>query len=107
MLQTKVWRNGKFIEIDETTEFFIGTCGSGKSVFGENAKLFKINKNSLVFKTESGSLVKTEVDALNTIGKARKEDYFVSLGAKDYNDTNVIKKRVSFWNSNKGVFEYK
>ena len=96
MTNVKVWNNGEWITINKEMEFFIGRCSSGRTIFGENANLFKINKNSLVFKTESGSLVKTDIDSLCTIGKAKKAGYFISIRSKDYEDTNVIKAKVSF-----------
>lgn len=107
MTNVKVWNNNEWITINKEMKFFIGRCGSGRTVFGENANLFKINKNNLVFKTESGSLVKTEVDSLHTIGKAKKEGYFVSIGGRDYEDTSIIKNKISYWNDKKATFEYK
>ena len=102
-----IWTNGKWEKINNQMDFFVGRSGSGHTVFGENARLFKVNKNSLVFKTESGSLVKTERESLNTIGKARKEDYFVSMGKRNYEDKNIIRETVSYWNEKKVTFEYK
>lgn len=102
-----VWRNGSWETINNEMDFFVGHCGSGHTVFGENAKLVKVLKNSLVFETESGTIVKTEVDSLNTIGKARREGYFVSIGKRDYEDANIIKTKVSYWNGKKLAFEYK
>ena len=103
-MKIKIWNNGEWKMIDDGMGFFVGRCGSGQSVFGENARLFKVNKNSLVFKTERGSLIKTKRDSLNTIGKAKKEGYFVSIGSRE---DGYIKERISYWNEKKCAFEYK
>lgn len=60
------------------------SIGSGRTVFGEHAKLVKILKNHLVFETESKTKIKTKIDNLNqTVGKAKEFGYFVSLGRRD------------------------
>lgn len=107
MKTINVWRNGNWETINNEMDFFVGRCGSGHTVFGENAKLVKVLKNSLVFETESGSMVKTKIDSLNTIGKARREGYFVSVGKRDYSDTNIINSKVTFWNKKTLEFDSK
>ncbi len=107
MLNIAIWNNGELKEITSEMDYFVGKCGGGRTVFGENAKLVRITKQHLVFKTESGSIVKTEIDTLNTVGKARKERYFVSIGKRDYESKNIIRSMVSYWNDKKLVMEYK
>lgn len=102
----RVWKNGKWIEIDSNTEFYVGRCSSGHTVFGEKAKLHKILEKHLVFKTESGSLVKTTIDTLSTVGKAKNEGYWVGLSDRT-NLPNYINEKVKYWNSKKLCFEYK
>ena len=107
MLKITIWNNGGLKEITSEMDYFVGSCGNGRTVFGENAKLVRTTKQHLVFETESGSIVKTEIDALNTVGKARKAGYFVSIGKRDYESKYVIQSIVSYWNAKKSVMEYK
>lgn len=87
---------------------FIGHCGSGISVFGENGKVTKITSRYIYCTSESGSIVKYDVEKQNTIGKWRKNFYFINLNCtRDYNDKNVCKMRPSVWNSEKCELEYK
>ena len=102
----KVWHCGRFVEIDENTELFVGRCSSGRTVFGERAHFVKATKVNLVFETESGAIVKTELDTLNTVGKAKKAHYWVGLGDRS-NDKDVYHERVSYWNEKKCCFETK
>lgn len=107
MLKITIWNDGALKEITSEMDYFVGSCGNGRTVFGENAKLVRTTKQHLVFETESGSIVKTEIDALNTVGKARKAGYFVSIGKRDYESKYVIQSIVSYWNAKKSVMEYK
>ncbi len=76
----KVWSCGKFENIEIGQKVFVGHAGSGHSVFGEYATLAKTTKQHLVFKTESGTTIKTSIDNLHqVIGKAGKQGNFVSL----------------------------
>ena len=100
-----LFRFGKMYELDETTELFVGKCGSGHTVFGERAHFTKATKQHLVFTTESGAIVKTDM-YMNTIGKAAKEDYWVGFGDRT-NDENVIHQNVRYWNHKKLCFENK
>lgn len=101
----KIWKETKWIEVNENEVFFVGRCGSGHTVFGERAYFTRATKQHLIFTTESGSIVKTN-DSLNTIGKANKEGYFVSIGDRTDNE-NIIHERVKYWNDKKICFEYK
>lgn len=105
-MKAKIWHNGKFIIIDDEMDFYVGRCAGGHTVFGEKAKFHKILANHLVFKTESGSLVKTKIDSLRTVGKADNAGYWVGIGDRT-NDPNYINDRVKFWNDKKLCFEYK
>lgn len=90
---TYVWGDWKEIKIGD--EVFVGTCGSGRTLFGEHAKLVKILKNHLVFETESKTKVKSKINNLNqTVGKANEFGYFVSLGRKD--ESTFIERKIRF-----------
>ena len=109
MMTTIIFRhtfNGpEFITLTENDTVFVARCGSGRTVFGERAHLSKILKNHLVFTTESGAQVKTNLDGW-TVGKAENAGYFVAL--RDMTDEeNVIHSKVSYWNSKKCCMEYK
>lgn len=106
MMKLRVWKLGEFIEIDENTEFYVGRCGSGHTVFGERAKLHKVLAKHLVFITESGALVKTTIDTMSTVGKAKANDYWVGLGDRTDNP-NYIYQPVHYWNEKKLCMEYK
>lgn len=106
MLKLRVFKLGEWVEINSDMDFYVGTCGSGHTVFGEKAKLFKVLKNHLVFKTESGTLVKTTKDTMSTVGKADKNGYWVGLGDRT-GMPNYINQRVHYWNEKKLCMEYK
>ena len=101
----KVWNAGQWIEVNIGDRFFVGTCGSGHTVFGENATLVKANTH-LVFQTDSGTIVKTKIDNLNDeVGKAKANNYFVSVGERK--EDQYLKQAVCFWNAKKACFETK
>ena len=76
----KVWNCGKFEDIEIGQKVFVGHCGSGRTVFGEYAILERTTTKHLVFKTESGATIKTDIENIHTvIGKAGKHGNFVSL----------------------------
>ena len=76
----KVWNCGKFEDIEIGQKVFVGHCGSGRTVFGEYAILERTTTKHLVFKTESGATIKTDIENLNkVIGKAGKQGNWVSL----------------------------
>ena len=75
----KVWNRGKLIEMEIGQNVFVGRCGSMHTVFGEYAKLERTTKQHLVFKTESGGIIKTAIDNLYKVaGKAGQQDWWVS-----------------------------
>ena len=87
---------------------FIGHCGSGITVFGENGKVTKITEKYIYCTSESGSVLRYDIQKKDTIGKWRNNYYFISLNSKrDYNDKNVCKQAPSVWNSEKCRLEYK
>lgn len=87
---------------------FIGRCGSFHSVFGENGKVTKITDKYIYCTSESGSVVKYDVHKNNTVGKWRKNFYFININCtRNYNDENVVKNRPSIWNDKKLCLEYK
>ena len=76
----KVWKCGKFEDIEIGQKVFVGHCGSGRTVFGEYATLERTTTKHLVFKTESGATIKTDIENIHkVIGKAGKQGNFVSL----------------------------
>ena len=98
--------NEEVVEIG--TDCFIGYCGSGRSVFGENGKVTRITDKYIYCTSESGSVLKYDIQKQDTIGKWRKEFYFINLNyTRDYNDENVCKMRPSIWNDKKLELEYK
>ena len=81
----QIWMMNEEIEIKEEQRVFIGTefnsktsKGGGKT-YGEHAILKKATKQHLVFLTESGGIIKTKKDSLQTIGNAGHYNLFVSL----------------------------
>ena len=95
-------------KISVGSDCFIGHCGSGTSVFGENGKVTKITSKYIYCTSESGSVLRYDVEKQDTIGKWRKNFYFINLNrTRDYNDKNVCKMRPSVWNSEKCESEYK
>lgn len=76
----KVWNCGKFEDIEIGQKVFVGHCGSARTVFGEYATLERTTTKHLVFKTESGATIKTDIENIHkVIGKAGKQGNFVSL----------------------------
>jgi len=90
------------------TDCFIGHCGSGISVLGENGKVTRITDKYIYCTSESGSVLKYDIQKQDTIGKWRKAFYFITLNrTRDYNDKNVCKQRPHVWNDKKCELEYK
>lgn len=105
----KVFMYGEIKDVNIGDRFFVGHCGSGHSVFGENATLTKVTKQHCVFTTDSGAIVKTKADNIaHTVGKAAKEMYFVSFGERDFeSDKDLIHSAVMYWNEKKLCFDKK
>lgn len=103
---TRIFEDREWMIIDENTDFYVGRCGSGHTVFGEPAHLFKILKNHLVFKTDSGALVKTTKGYLRTVGKAANNGYWIGLGDRT-GQPDYINWDVAYWNEKKLCFDYK
>lgn len=102
----KVWHLGAWIELDTKADYYVGRCGSGHTVFGEKARFLKATARNLIFETESGAIVKTKLDVLETVGKARKEGYWVGIGDHTGRE-NYITDPVSYWNDKKCCLENK
>lgn len=94
----KVWNCGEFVEVNFGQRVSVLRCGSGHSVFGEAATLSHATSQHLVFVTDSGAIVKTRRDGLQTIGKAAKNRYFVSLHQPEEYGKEFYSWPVSFWN---------
>lgn len=104
MKKLLVWKNGKFEEVKVGQKVSVLRSGSGHTVFGEEGKITRTTKNNIIIETISGATVKTDIETLNTVGKAKKEGYFVSLNKID-KFNNLIKEKVAYWNEKKLVFE--
>lgn len=101
----KVWNLGKFVDVEIGQKVLVARCGSGKSYFGEFGKIARTTNKHIVVVTDSGAIVKTDIDTLNTIGKAAKNHYFVSLIVEGRED--MIHQNVRYWNEKKLCFENK
>ena len=104
----KVWDLGSLIDVEIGQKVLVARCGSGKSYFGEFGKIARTTSKHIVVVTESGAIVKTRIDALNTVGKAAKEHYFVSIkvdGREE--DKNFFHESVRYWNEKKLCLEKK
>ena len=91
---------------------FIGHCGSGHSVFGENGTVTKIKGNYIYCTSESGSVVKWNIEKRDVCGKWKTEFYFVQFNmTRTYctpeHQTECIKSRPSVWNDKTLELEYK
>lgn len=76
----KIWSNGSYQDIEIGQKVFVGHCGSEHTCFGEYGVLERATTRHLVFKTDSGTVIKTAIDNINNvIGKAGKQGNFVSL----------------------------
>lgn len=91
---------------------FIGHCGSGRSVLGENGTVTKIKGNYIYCTSESGSVVKWNIEKKDVCGKWKEDFYFVQFNTtREYctpeHITETIKSQPSVWNSKKCTLEYK
>lgn len=104
----KVWFCNELVNVELGERFFVGRCGSGRTVFGENATLTKVTNNHMIFTTDSGAIVKTKRDYLSwTIGKAAKEHYWVGFERDIKADENIIEMPVHYWDSKKCIMTNK
>lgn len=101
----KVWDLGKFVDVKIGQKVLVAKCGSGKSCFGEFGKIARTTSKHIVVITDSGAVVKTNIETLNTIGKAAKAGYFVSLHIDGRED--MVHNNVTYWNEKKLCFENK
>lgn len=101
----KVWDYGKFVDVELGQRVLVAKCGSGTSYFGEFGKIERTTKNNIIIVTDSGAVVKTKIDSLNTIGKAAKAGYSVSLRIEGRED--MVHSKVMYWNEKKLCLENK
>lgn len=92
----KVWSCGKLNEINIGCKVLVFSVGSGRTYFGEFAILERTTEKHLVFKTESGVVIKTDKENLHkVIGKAGKQGFVVSLNIEGREeDANFIKQNI-------------
>jgi hypothetical protein len=91
---------------------FIGHCGGFHSVFGEDGKVTKITDRYIYCTSESGSVVRYNIEKRDVCGKWKKDFYFIQFNTRQTyctpeNKTDFIKSRPSVWNSEKCQMEYK
>lgn len=99
-----VWFNGKFHDMQIGQEVTVFRCGSGKTTYGESARLDSANSKNLIFVTDSGAVVKTDKENLHkTVGKAAKEGYVVTLKSIDQFAEMII-ENVTYWDEKKCIF---
>lgn len=100
----KVWDNGEWIEIEIGQRVFIGCCGRSHTVYGELGIFVKTTKKHCVFRSDSGSEVKTPIDnIMRTSGGWKKAGWFVSL----YIKRGFIPLKPAYWNEKKCDLCYK
>lgn len=100
----KIWNFGEFVDVEIGQKVLVARCGSGRSYFGEFGKIARVVNKHIIVVTDSGAIVKTDMD-LNTVGKAAKAGYFVSLHVDGHED--MIHECVMYWNSKKLCLENK
>ena len=93
--------------IEVGSDCFIGHCGSGTTVFGENGKVTKISDRYIFCTSESGSVVKYNIENRCVCGKWKKDFYFINFNTTIEYGIKVIKSRPSVWNSSKARLEFK
>ena len=101
----KVWNLGKFVDIEIGQKVLTARCGSGRFYFGEFGKIVRVTNKHIVVVTDSGAVIKTDIETLNTVGKAKKAGYFVSLHIDGRED--MTHECVNYWNEKKLCFENK
>mgnify|MGYP006987438403 CR=1 FL=1 len=75
----KVWSGGELIDLKQNQIVFIGRPGTGKTVFGEYGTFIGTTNQHLVFRTDSGKIVKTKLNDMDyVVGKAKEYNVFVS-----------------------------
>ena len=94
------------------SDCFIGRSGGFRSIFGENGKVTKISDRYIYCTSESGSVVKYNIEKNDVCGKWKQEYYFIQFNTtRTYctpgNKTETIKSRPSVWNSEKCQLEFK
>lgn len=93
----KVWSCGDFHSMHVGDKVTVFRCSSGRTTFGEEATLDRVTDTQLVFLTNSGATVKTDIENLHKVcGRAKKAGYVVSLKPiEDFHD--LIHEDVRFW----------
>lgn len=100
----KVWDNGKWIELELGHRVFIGQSGRGHTVYGEFGTFIKTTKKHCVFRSDSGSEVKTPIDnIMQTSGGWREAGWWVSL----LTEREYTHRRPAYWNQKKCEICYK
>ena len=60
----KVWDLGSLIDVEIGQKVLVARCGSGKSYFGEFGKIARATDKHIVVVTDSGAVVKTDMEEL-------------------------------------------
>lgn len=94
----RVLYDNKLIDIEIGQSVTVFRVSSMGNYFGEPARLAYRTVRHLVFVTDSGAIVKTNVgDTCQVIGKAEKNGWKVSL--KSFDELNITRQNVKFWDS--------
>lgn len=100
----KVWSNGNWAEIELGQRVFIGQCGRGHTVYGELGTFIKTTKKHCVFRSDSGSEVKTPIDNITTTsGGWHEAGWWVSL----HTEREYTTWRPAYWDQKKREICYK
>ena len=91
-------------EVELGQKVVVARCCSGHSYLGEFGTITKFLKKHIVITTESGAIVKVD-ECFNTVGKAKKENYWASIVIDNRQD--MIQENVKYWNDKKVCFENK
>jgi len=100
----KVWANASWVDIEVGQRVFIGQCSSGHTVFGELGTFVRATKRHCIFRSDSGSEVKTPINnIMQTSGGWNEEGWWVSL----HTEREYIPRRPAYWNAKKLELCYK
>lgn len=96
MEKVNVFESGELVELSLGQKVLVFDVGAGRTYFGELATFEKVTSQHLVFRTESGAVVKTKKDNIDeVVGKAKKAGYAVTTKVEGIeNDKNFHKHHV-------------
>lgn len=99
----KIWSNGEWMDVEIGQRVFIGTCGT-YAPFGELGTLARVTARHCIFRSDSGSEIKTRRDNIMIPSqKWRDAGWWVSLKT----DREYIQCRPGYWDAKKCDLCYK